>query len=137
MLCVFYFFFQAEDGIRDLTVTGVQTCALPIFIRDADDGYKEFGFILNEIKKQHPGREVIVSSPDQYYLYAASQMGYKAIFDYENLAKTDVKTTSNTILLIPVHQQEAIIIKDYIDRKKPKLHSTISGTYIYIEEINP
>src|SRR2546430_13554431 len=27
----FLFFFQAEDGIRDLTVTGVQTCALPIF----------------------------------------------------------------------------------------------------------
>src|SRR5256886_9551815 len=26
----FCFFFQAEDGIRDLTVTGVQTCALPI-----------------------------------------------------------------------------------------------------------
>src|SRR2546430_5427130 len=25
-----HFFFQAEDGIRDLTVTGVQTCALPI-----------------------------------------------------------------------------------------------------------
>src|SRR2546430_3023344 len=29
-LLVFFFFFQAEDGIRDLTVTGVQTCALPI-----------------------------------------------------------------------------------------------------------
>src|SRR2546430_12951901 len=28
---VFFFFFQAEDGIRDLTVTGVQTCALPIW----------------------------------------------------------------------------------------------------------
>src|SRR5206468_7399249 len=28
-LC-FFFFFQAEDGIRDLIVTGVQTCALPI-----------------------------------------------------------------------------------------------------------
>src|SRR2546430_4411051 len=26
------FFFQAEDGIRDLTVTGVQTCALPILL---------------------------------------------------------------------------------------------------------
>src|SRR6266496_1093272 len=26
-----FFFFQAEDGIRDLYVTGVQTCALPIF----------------------------------------------------------------------------------------------------------
>src|SRR5688572_16423189 len=29
-LSFFFFFFQAEDGIRDLTVTGVQTCALPI-----------------------------------------------------------------------------------------------------------
>src|SRR2546421_7940837 len=28
----FFFFFQAEDGIRDLIVTGVQTCALPIFL---------------------------------------------------------------------------------------------------------
>src|SRR2546430_8605188 len=31
VLCLTSFFFQAEDGIRDLTVTGVQTCALPIF----------------------------------------------------------------------------------------------------------
>src|SRR2546430_9536850 len=30
--CCFVFFFQAEDGIRDLTVTGVQTCALPILL---------------------------------------------------------------------------------------------------------
>src|SRR5207245_4730067 len=30
LLSLFFFFFQAEDGIRDATVTGVQTCALPI-----------------------------------------------------------------------------------------------------------
>src|SRR3989440_4398026 len=30
LLCRSFFFFQAEDGIRDLIVTGVQTCALPI-----------------------------------------------------------------------------------------------------------
>src|SRR6266436_8614849 len=30
---VFFFFFQAEDGIRDVAVTGVQTCALPILER--------------------------------------------------------------------------------------------------------
>src|SRR2546421_6702806 len=30
---IFFFFFQAEDGIRDLIVTGVQTCALPISLR--------------------------------------------------------------------------------------------------------
>src|SRR5476651_1692074 len=44
----FFFFFQAEDGIRDIGVTGVQTCALPIswdvFLRHgaADDFIDEF-----------------------------------------------------------------------------------------------
>src|SRR2546427_12946693 len=33
-----FFFFQAEDGIRDLTVTGVQTCALPISWREHSQG---------------------------------------------------------------------------------------------------
>src|SRR2546422_799742 len=31
LVLVFFFFFQAEDGIRDVAVTGVQTCALPIY----------------------------------------------------------------------------------------------------------
>src|SRR5688500_9094450 len=37
-----YFFFQAEDGIRDYKVTGVQTCALPIYILAAAirEGYR-------------------------------------------------------------------------------------------------
>src|SRR6266496_5197659 len=34
MFIFFFFFFQAEDGIRDLYVTGVQTCALPISSSD-------------------------------------------------------------------------------------------------------
>src|SRR2546421_12929598 len=35
---MFFFFFQAEDGIRDLIVTGVQTCALPISQAVAEQG---------------------------------------------------------------------------------------------------
>src|SRR2546430_159783 len=40
---LFFFFFQAEDGIRDLTVTGVQTCALPISREIADAGGRRGG----------------------------------------------------------------------------------------------
>src|SRR5205807_6964879 len=40
--CRWFFFFQAEDGIRDYKVTGVQTCALPIFCR-----LKSFGWNVN------------------------------------------------------------------------------------------
>src|ERR1035437_10528499 len=35
------FFFQAEDGIRDIVVTGVQTCALPIYQTDLVEHMKE------------------------------------------------------------------------------------------------
>src|SRR5256885_5707005 len=34
-IIVLFFFFQAEDGIRDYKVTGVQTCALPILIQQS------------------------------------------------------------------------------------------------------
>src|SRR2546429_1391389 len=34
-MILFFFFFQAEDGIRDVAVTGVQTCALPIYFQRA------------------------------------------------------------------------------------------------------
>src|SRR5437870_10797527 len=43
---VFNFFFQAEDGIRDVHVTGVQTCALPISVLHLGDdwiGFRRFG----------------------------------------------------------------------------------------------
>src|ERR1039457_7569416 len=46
-VCFLFFFFQAEDGIRDYKVTGVQTCALPIYrilrIIERLDRYHGFG----------------------------------------------------------------------------------------------
>src|SRR5256885_11098835 len=39
----FFFFFQAEDGIRDYRVTGVQTCALPIWREGNDQANRPVG----------------------------------------------------------------------------------------------
>src|SRR2546426_729701 len=44
--CCFFFFFQAEDGIRDYKVTGVQTCALPIWGVTRDCRARERGHRL-------------------------------------------------------------------------------------------
>src|SRR6478736_8456619 len=49
----FFFFFQAEDGVRDLTVTGVQTCALPIGTRC---GALEVGVVDVADEPGHPSR---------------------------------------------------------------------------------
>src|SRR5690606_39742120 len=53
-----FFFFQAEDGIRDFHVTGVQTCALPIFGRNYHvDGFDLFAYpAKSEGKNSNDGR---------------------------------------------------------------------------------
>src|SRR5258706_5397782 len=54
---VLCFFFQAEDGIRDWSVTGVQTCALPILGRLSRHGWREF--VAEERDKIHAIRDEI------------------------------------------------------------------------------
>src|SRR5690606_39389208 len=52
LYCVcFFFFFQAEDGIRDFHVTGVQTCALPISSLDSNHIFFMFSLIESLIAK--------------------------------------------------------------------------------------
>src|SRR5687768_18519024 len=55
ILEVFFFFFQAEDGIRDVAVTGVQTCALPI----------------SAVSRSHNGRQLPRSPAHAWLLRAA------------------------------------------------------------------
>src|SRR5256886_12540234 len=53
LFCFEFFFFQAEDGIRDLTVTGVQTCALPISVYAVHHlGFREMGVL--DVRKLVP-----------------------------------------------------------------------------------
>src|SRR2546430_6023002 len=82
---VYFFFFQAEDGIRDLTVTGVQTCALPICVREAP--YRRaVGDRARDVElapcdplrpeRQHPGRVIAVgvgANPGRDVLHLAAQ----------------------------------------------------------------
>lgn len=106
-------------------------------IRNADKGYRGFTAIINQIKKLNPGQDILVCSPDQYYTCAASLMGCKAIFDYENLWQADLKVFNKSILVMPVHSQEAIMMNKYIEMKKPHLYSIIEGTSFYVQEIDP
>src|SRR6266566_6585477 len=62
MVFLFFFFFQAEDGIRDYKVTGVQTCALPIWLVLPENQWVQFD----------------VTSLDVIHSFWAYQLGVKA-----------------------------------------------------------
>jgi hypothetical protein len=105
-------------------------------IRERDKDYRSFHGILQDLKNQNPGKEIFVCAPDQFYLHTASQMGYKVIFDYTNLNKSDLKPASKSILVVPVHKQDAWIMKDYVEKKHPGIIAVIAGTTFYKEELD-
>src|SRR5207245_7878277 len=79
------FFFQAEDGIRDATVTGVQTCALPIFalrlvqiVRDESKSKREE---VMSIKALEPKTEAEYRALADKYRFFRAQMGAEAVLE--------------------------------------------------------
>src|SRR3712207_2109853 len=64
---VLFFFFQAEDGIRDIGVTGVQTCALPISSRHLD-------FVARELQAAGEGFYTISSAGHEANAFVAAAL---------------------------------------------------------------
>ena len=58
------FVFQAEDGIRDYDVTGVQTCALPIFVPSLEPQKWKFDAIFSKSFLLWPEKHGLVSKND-------------------------------------------------------------------------
>src|SRR5438093_5244266 len=109
------FFFQAEDGIRDWSVTGVQTCALPIsFRRIGLAGKANLAGILSDeagenVQKRALPRAVLA---DEYVHFAGSDRQVdaierdcraKSLLDAAQLQKSHVRTDQfDTIQINPL-----------------------------------
>src|ERR1022692_4476343 len=64
MLGIYVFFFQAEDGIRDYKVTGVQTCALPIWMRAVTLNAAQAGATAYAADMENSGTRIVVINKD-------------------------------------------------------------------------
>src|SRR5690606_6340228 len=101
----FYFIFQAEDGIRDFHVTGVQTCALPIwlsqhlwqhyvytgdekFLREYYPVMREAALFFVDALKPHPEKNWLVvapsNSPENAYIRGVDQVSVSAGTSIDN-----------------------------------------------------
>src|SRR5438874_13361682 len=75
MFLFIFFFFQAEDGIRDLYVTGVQTCALPL-ARRAKGLLSETSIPKGAVRSGQRARSLRVREPAFYF---AMQMFFGSV----------------------------------------------------------
>src|SRR5882762_10952007 len=86
---IFFFFFQAEDGIRDSSVTGVQTCALPIYIgrvvEAAEATFVDGGII---------GPPPVPGVSSRIYLSGGSARDVAAVFAGSNLEAIPLDSTA-------------------------------------------
>src|SRR2546425_6220348 len=62
-MMLFFFFFQAEDGIRDKLVTGVQTCALPV-VKELVENALDAGARTVRVAIENGGKTLIRVSDD-------------------------------------------------------------------------
>src|SRR2546430_14489614 len=90
MLFFSFFFFQAEDGIRDLTVTGVQTCALPIL------------YVFNGAAGQRVTLDSISASASeaQWFLYSPSDQNLVSGNILTDLGEKVLPTTGTYCLVV-------------------------------------
>src|SRR5437870_11201864 len=96
------FFFQAEDGIRDGHVTGVQTCALPISFRAALDSVPsaDFKFLLRWTRNARRPRSARTAKSPQAWAALTTPKVYFCPGIGKSLASSQV-ICRNTPLLGP------------------------------------
>src|SRR6266702_7898942 len=98
-MCCF-FFFQAEDGIRDGHVTGVQTCALPIWLLGPDG---------EELSSASRGQDVeLVLDRTPFYAESGGQVGDKGIVRTADGAVMEVADTRFGLEGFSVHTGKVV-----------------------------
>src|SRR5699024_5853588 len=118
-----YFFFQAEDGIRDRNVTAVQTCALPI--SHLTDSLKKCGIEMYRFKTGTParidGRTVDFSKMEE-------QLGDKKIVPFSfSTNPEDIQIDQVSCWLTYTNEKTHDIIRKNLDRS-PLFSGMIEGT---------
>src|SRR5690606_27975464 len=126
---VLIFFFQAEDGIRDFHVTGVQTCALPIFAfkQDAAGGYPINNFV-SQLKNVKITGNKAVRDNGHYTEAGGVYVDGRFNIDFEDFTISNNEATGSTAIVIVKNEGATInFTRGKIDNNKEILKQGWNG----------
>src|SRR5688572_26241940 len=116
---LFFFFFQAEDGIRDLTVTGVQTCALPIYTNGAN---------VSVLTSAGANSNPIFSADDKRIFFNSNRDGNNELYSMAINGSNQVRMTNNAFSDI------APSVQSLFEVETVGVYRPITGQWIFLTE---
>ena len=99
--------------------------------------YNRMTRIFEEIKKNYPDKDILVTSPNEYYLFAANNAGFKPVYDFNSLNFKEPSVTRKTVLVTVVNDDDLFYMEKYISERKPLKFAYDSFVSFFAEEIDP
>src|SRR5699024_9249590 len=142
-----FFFFQAEDGIRDRNVTGVQTCALPILIKEYAQNILKNAQLIHSTVSVNPGAKLKVSTFPSNLLAGILVSFYeetKENYTIEHLQGTAEEITDNVksglseMGVVFIAQNQLAAFQHILTHKKLEFHPLATRELcLYVGKNNP
>ena len=99
--------------------------------------YSTLTHIFKDIHSKYPDRQLLITSPNNYYMNAVSTLGYKGIYDFENINHSDPTVTKKSLLVLIMHDDEIKTMQKYILEQRPVKLISMSGQNFYLQLIDP
>src|ERR1035437_3044391 len=122
-LLVWFFFFQAEDGIRDIGVTGVQTCALPISLSSSTNGIKVRSRSSHRLGQVAEFDEAVRTLRDSILLSDLDRRPHSLLIT--SAVPREGKTTCSVRLAIAHSLQKRRTLLIDADLRRPSVHTHV------------
>lgn len=99
--------------------------------------YRRMMTIFDDMNKKYAGRDVLVTSPNQFFLHAANNAGFKPIYDFETINYKQPAVTKKSVLVTVLNDDDSTYMLKYISEKKPEKFAYESFISFFVQEIDP
>ena len=127
---------EAGHGIFS-TIKNVAASAENPFPTNRYLSYERMANKFEEVRKKYPDRDILLTSPNEYYLFAANNANFKPIYDFDSINSKKPFVTKKSVLVTVINDDDLPYMSKYISERKPRKFAYDSFVSFFAEEIDP